>query len=145
MYAVLRETDQAPRFLDANPGGRFKDRDPTVPVSTLSSKWVKGAQTLYIGKGDNLQRRLKQYARFGRCEKVGHWGGRYIWQLADSEDLLVCWKRCNPEVSARALETELLEAFVARYGKLPFANINRFRVRRASSPRAAAGLAPGSA
>jgi hypothetical protein len=125
VYAVLRESETPPRFLDSSPGGRFKRKDPTVPISTLETKWVRGAHLIYLGKGDNLQRRLKEYARFGRGEPVGHWGGRYIWQLADSEGILVCWKLCGPEVSARALESVLLDAFVAKYGRLPFANINR--------------------
>lgn len=125
VYAVLRDVVVAPEFLSSNPGGRFKGQDPTVPVDVLAVKWIDGAHVVYLGKGDNLRRRLKQFAQFGRGEPIGHWGGRYIWQLADAAELLVCWKRCEPEVSARALETELLDGFVAQHNALPFANITR--------------------
>ena len=123
VYAVLREKDAAPTFLDRNPGGWFKDRDPTVPIEMLEAKWVEAAYPIYFGKADNLQRRLKEYARFGRGEKVAHWGGRYIWQLADSADLVVAWKKCEEDEFALTLESQLLEEFRVHYGALPFANI----------------------
>ncbi len=89
----------------------------------LQSKWVESCDVIYLGKGDNLQRRLKEYAYFGRGEPVGHWGGRYIWQLADSADLTVAWKKCETGQSARELEAELLVSFQEEYGCLPFANL----------------------
>ncbi len=94
-----------------------------MPIDVLKAKWVDGAHVVYLGKGDNLQRRLKEYTRFGRGEKVGHWGGRYIWQLADSAELVVAWRKCDADVTPRSLEIELMQAFVVSYGRLPFANI----------------------
>lgn len=123
VYAVLRELDAAPTFLERNPGGRFKGRDPTASIAVLQSKWVESCDVIYLGKGDNLQRRLKEYADFGRGKPVGHWGGRYIWQLADSADLTVAWKKCETGQSARELEAELLVSFQEEYGCLPFANL----------------------
>jgi hypothetical protein len=122
-YAVLRESEAQPAFRPENPGGRFKGRNPTVDVSVLRVAWIDSCPVLYIGKGDNLQRRLKQYARFGRGEPVGHWGGRYIWQLEDSADLVVAWRGCRDGGSARAAEIELLSDFVQMYRRLPFANL----------------------
>jgi hypothetical protein len=123
VYAVLRVDDTPPRYLSHNPGGRFKGRDPTVAVSMLEAKWVPSCQVVYIGKGDNLQRRLTQYARFGAGEPIGHWGGRYIWQLEDSAELLVAWKRCSEGQTAAGLEREILGQFKQVHGCLPFANI----------------------
>jgi hypothetical protein len=111
VYAVLRESDHPPTYLASNPGGRFKGKDPTVAVSTLEAKWVESCSVVYLGKGDNLQRRLKQYARFGAGDPIGHWGGRYIWQLSDSAELLVAWKRCEEGQTAAELESEIVARF----------------------------------
>jgi len=122
VYVVVRESHGRPEFLDANPGGRFKGRDPTVPFEVLRANWVDDAEVVYIGKADQLRRRLRQFADFGAGHPIGHWGGRLIWQLADSEMLLVAWKRTLAEVVPRAAEAELIARFRAAYGKPPFAN-----------------------
>lgn len=37
---------------------------------------------VYIGKaGTTLRKRLNQYLKFGNRQNIGHWGGRYIWQI----------------------------------------------------------------
>jgi hypothetical protein len=96
VYLVLRPTVVRPAFLEASIGGFFKGKNPTVALVRLESKWVESAVVLYIGKAGprtaTLKSRLWQYVRFGQGQAVSHWGGRYIWQLADSCDLLVCWK-----------------------------------------------------
>jgi hypothetical protein len=123
-YVVLRLSKDDPSFLDASCGGHFKGKDPTEVAHVLQAKWVSDTPVVYIGKGDNLQRRLKEYAEFGAGRPIGHWGGRYIWQLADRDQLVVAWKSCEQEQTAAALEKELLTAFKrANGGHLPFANI----------------------
>jgi hypothetical protein len=47
----------------------------------LIANWVDGAEVVYIGKADQLKRRLTQFADFGGGKPIGHWGGRLIWQL----------------------------------------------------------------
>ena len=84
VYVVYRDTNDAPDFLHVNPGGRFKGKDPTVTRGELISSLVPDAHVVYIGKADIADRRFKQFSRFGAGEPVGHWGGRLIWQLADS-------------------------------------------------------------
>jgi len=74
VYLVLRTNEGAPSFLERSPGGRFKGKDPTVATETLEHEWVTGARVVYIGKADHLGRRLRQFARFGAGEPVGHWG-----------------------------------------------------------------------
>jgi len=124
VYIVLRVSVDEVAFLDTNPGGRFKGRDPTVAMSVLSEKWIEGCEVLYIGKADNIQQRLRQYADFGAGKPIGHWGGRYIWQLADSPALLAAWKRCEPDDTAATLEARLVARFKDEHGgRLPFANI----------------------
>ena len=96
VYVVYRPAAGAPEFLKSNPGGRFKGKDPSVEQEVLTANWVQGANVVYIGKADNARRRLTQFARFGAGEPVGHWGGRLIWHLADSDQLLVAWHPITP-------------------------------------------------
>ena len=129
VYVILRETDEKPRFLSKGSGGFFKGNDPNVSLSKLLNNWVDDTHIVYIGKAgghgnvSTLYKRLGQYMRFGQGESVGHWGGRYIWQLADSRDLLVCWKPLSVE-EPREVEKRMIEAFKdAHKGKRPFANL----------------------
>jgi hypothetical protein len=66
IYLVVLEGGAAVEYLDANPGGRFKGRDPTVSAEDLRSNWTEGAEVVYIGKADNLRRRLREFMRFGQ-------------------------------------------------------------------------------
>lgn len=92
VYVVARDEASAPSFLAASCGGWFKDRDPTVSLDELQANWVEGAEIVYIGKANNIRRRLKEFAKFGAGQKIGHWGGRLIWQLEESSRLLIAWK-----------------------------------------------------
>ena len=129
VYVVLRESEAAPQFLSEGTGGFFKGRNPNVSLAELNENWVEGTQVVYIGKAGGtdcsatLQKRLSQYLRFGQGTNVGHWGGRYIWQLADSRDLVVCWKALTNE-APRDVEQKMIADFKAAHaGKRPFANL----------------------
>lgn len=121
VYIVARPDNSAPRFLNQSCGGWFKDRDPTVNRSDLEANWVENAEVVYIGKANNIRRRLREFAKFGAGQKIGHWGGRLIWQLEESSRLLVAW-RPTPDIDPLAHEAHLLARFRAEYGKSPFAN-----------------------
>lgn len=115
-------------FLERSIAGHFKGRDPTVDAQALAANWVPGAATLYIGMADwrkrgkhPLRKRLQEFARIGAGEAVGHWGGRLIWQLADSDQLLVAWKG-TPHRIPKAVEDALIADFRDAFGKPPFAN-----------------------
>lgn len=120
VYAILRASDRDPVFLTSSIGGHFKGKDPTVDVELLRRKWVAGCPVVYIGKATSLRSRLRQYRDFGLGKPVGHWGGRYIWQLEDCDRLLVAWRA---EADPRSTEKQLLGEFASRHGALPFANI----------------------
>jgi hypothetical protein len=127
VYLVLRSSKTPPEFLAESTGGFFKGKNPTVLAGVLENKWVDNVLVLYIGKagpakGRTLRTRLAEYMRFGQAEAIGHWGGRYIWQLADSGGLLVCWKETYSD-DPRKEESQLIEKFEAVYKKLPFANL----------------------
>lgn len=123
-YVVLK-TGHADEFLEVNPGGHFKRRDPSVSLGLLKAKWIEASDTVYVGKGNDLRRRIKQFVDFGAGKPVGHWGGRYIWQLARADALVIAWVRAPEGVEAREVETELLDRFAAEFGGLPFANLTR--------------------
>lgn len=120
---VITRTDAAatPAFAARSCGGWFKGRDPSVSKEALLANWVDGAEVVYIGKADQLKRRLTEYADFGAGKPVGHWGGRLVWQLPDVDQLLVAWKE-TPGRRPVEVESELIEAFRRLHGKPPFAN-----------------------
>lgn len=68
-------------FLEVSRGGHFKGKNPGAKTDDLRSKWVYGAAIAYIGKAGNMQRRLREFCRFGAGAAIGHWGGRYLWQV----------------------------------------------------------------
>ncbi|MFJ9711616.1 hypothetical protein [Streptomyces sp. NPDC101234] len=48
-----------------------------------------------------LSKRLNAYRRQGHGRIAGHSGGVYIWQLADSDTLLVAWRTVAEPPPAR--------------------------------------------
>ncbi len=127
VYLVLLPELGRPRFLVTGSGGFFRGRDPNVPISKLRSNWVDGAKVLYIGKAGggprgSLRTRVRALVRFGQGRRVGHWGGRYLWQLKSSGDLRVCWMT-TPEENPREVEHRLIQMFKEKYGQRPFANL----------------------
>ena len=140
VYAVLPQEGFAPRFLAASAGGHFKGKDPSVPVTALAAKWVDGADVLYIGKAGagktgrrGLSKRIREFADFGRGVPGGHWGGRLIWQLAESQSLVIAWKAL-PGSEVDAAEAHYHAEFVRSHGRLPFANLVQARTKAAWPP-----------
>lgn len=61
--------------------------------------------------------------KFGKGEKASHGGGREIWQLADADDLIVCWAATT--INAREFEKEMIKMYKSNHsGKRPFANMS---------------------
>jgi hypothetical protein len=88
-------------------GGRFKGRDPDVPIATLAAAWVPESSGLH------RQGRRAAPASRGRMP-----ASALVWQLADAAELLVAWRE------ARRDERRLLERFAELHdGQRPFANL----------------------
>ena len=125
VYVCLRIKDTDPVFLEKGTGGFFKrsnPKDPNVPVDKLKENWVEETSIVYIGKASSLCKRLCSYLHFGMGLFATHWGGRYIWQLKDSKDLIVCWK--TTKENPRDVEKRMIGNFKkAHNGKRPFANL----------------------
>lgn len=136
VYVVLRTEKTPPSFLRRSRGGRFRGRDPTVSTRRLKARWVDSTDLLYVGKADELKERITALCEFAKGRRVGHWGGRFLWQVRGHEAFLVAWL---PSAGRDPFDVErctLLE-FKDRYGRWPFANIQgprRARQRRRRSP-----------
>lgn len=135
IYAVLKPEGFKRVFLEKSVGGQFKKQDPSLLRAELETHWIDDAEVLYIGKAGagiagtrGLRKRIQEFADFGRGKPVGHWGGRLLWQLADSQSLVIAWKEL------KATEVDSAEAayqakFISLQGRLPFANLVQARVK----------------
>ena len=122
VYVVYRPATARPVFLPKSKADRH--RDPSQLLDVVAQAWVDGAQVVYIGKATFLRRRIAQYRRFGAGTSDTHWGGRYIWQLDDQDELLVAWRAIAAGEIPQAAETALIAHFMARHqGRMPFANL----------------------
>ncbi len=130
VYMVLVCGDGKLEFVNPGTGGFFKDKDPNVSLNVLRQNYDPDTIVLYIGKAGaqggkaTLRSRLNQYLRFGQGKKVGHWGGRLIWQIESHADLVICWKP-TPEDDPRQVERGLIKDYENQFGRLPFANLSR--------------------
>jgi len=128
VYLLLRTLATPPEFLVKGTGGRFKNKDPNVTLGRVRREWVEGALIVYVGQSGSrskgtLARRVEQMIQFGQGAPVAHWGGRLIWQLADSARLVVCWRIVGKR-DPRDVERALIKSFKTMHdGKRPFANL----------------------
>jgi hypothetical protein len=136
VYLILRLAQTEPEFLSVNLSrmhNKHKNKPDlhSYPVQALRDKYakVKGSIVVYIGKAGGkksdatIYSRLKAYMQAGLITvgSSSHSGGRGIWQLKDSSNLLVCWKVTHKD-EAEELEKNLLKQFIGFYASLPLAN-----------------------
>lgn len=123
VYVVLRVSQADPEFLEKGTGGFSQGKNPNVSMVELTENFVYGVKTVYIGKAStSLRKRVGQLLRFGAGSAVSHWGGRYLWQLADSDNLMIAWKP-TPDCDPRTIEARMIQDFISLHGKRPFANL----------------------
>jgi hypothetical protein len=128
VYIIVSQSLKEPKFLVRGLGGMFKGKNPNIPINILKKKWVtfklNENKILYIGKAgrnNTLKNRIKLYIKFGQGKSAAHWGGRYIWQMVDSDDLLIYWKEDTD--SEKSEKIMLAEFKTIHNQKLPFANL----------------------
>lgn len=116
VYAVLRLSTERPALIETNVIIRRK----AYTVERLEDKWLDGQTIVYIGMAepvDGLYGRLGDFSK----QSSSHTGGRALWQLADSRDLVAAWVE-TPDHIAEVLEKSYLRTFKAKFGRYPFAN-----------------------
>lgn len=129
VYLVLKPQDMDVDFLETGTGGHTKG-NPNVSRDKLKAKWIEDTLVLYVGRTGSksedrtLYKRINELLRFGQGENIGHWGGRYLWQINHSEELVICWKEMQDE-DPEEIKNRLLLDFESKYSKLPFANLRR--------------------
>lgn len=119
VYGVFYKGEK-PKFLEVGTGGHFKGKNPNVSIEELEENWVDGAQEIYIGGTGELRKRLGALIKFGDGQDVGHWGGRYIWQIADQEKFVIAWKYVKKGTHSD-VKKELIQEFKQIHGMPPFA------------------------
>lgn len=125
IYIVIYTQLNMPVYLEKGNGGSFRGKEPNISIEKLKERWVNFKsdedKVLYIGKSNNLRRRIKLYIRFGKKEPVAKWGGRYIWQITDIDDSKIYFKE---DGSPRETEKSLIQDFKEKHGgRRPFANL----------------------
>jgi hypothetical protein len=126
VYVVYRNSNDAPTWLEKSTGGTWRG-DPSVETNELASNWHPDANIVYIGKANEgqLRNRLRALCSFGEGGRGRHYGGRYIWQLADSSELLVAWRTFDvSEGDPYEIEQEMIADFIDDFQQRPFANLN---------------------
>lgn len=128
VYAISIPMGLETTFLKCGTGGRYRGKEPTVSLERLHDEWVSGAAVLYFGQTGSdtskgtLRSRTRLLLRFGRSQPCSHWGGRLIWQLKESDQLLLSWL-ADPVQKPKVLKKAMIADFKAKYGKRPFANL----------------------
>jgi hypothetical protein len=128
IYLIERDAEGAPKFRIPSTGGWFNGLDPDYPLDIIQANWVVGAQIVYVGKAVGfvgLRKRLRQLIDFGCGKPVPHRGGRLLWHLHDSDELLVRWRLCGPDEADRAETTAIADFKRSHRGLRPFANMNK--------------------
>lgn len=127
-YLLLRGSEAPHRILPRSQAPAWRGEDPTRPVEELTARWVEDTALLYAaaapgsGVRHRLRQRVKRLLRFGHGSVVGHWGGRFVWQLAESSRLVVAWRPCSDDEDPHAIVNDLLGRFERTHGVRPFAN-----------------------
>lgn len=76
---------------------------------------------VYIGKGVNVRKRVRQLVRFGVGRAANHTGGEWLWQISAIANARLLTQTC-PRGKEIPFEKWLLETFKNQHGDWPLAN-----------------------
>lgn len=127
VYLIVYEGKETPQFIIPGCGPeKYRDREVNTIKDKLEENWIClgfNRNIVYIGESESkggVGARVKEHMKFGNGEEANAYGGRYIWQIKDHDNLLVFWKKSNNPKREKKL---ILKDFKDKYGKLPFANL----------------------
>ena len=129
VYVIARHSISTPEFTQEI---HHKPRPRVWSPAEAGQRWVEGVQTLYFGKGPlrrpdsrgyrkGLANRIEEFRAHGFGRGASHYGGKLVWQLKDSDDLLLGWKSLREEESDQ-VESGLILGFRHLLGHQPYAN-----------------------
>lgn len=128
VYAVVCSPNYVPSFIEPDKARRNNNVIRPWSLEKLQKKWVSGVEVLYIGKAGTdmsqrtLRKRINDLIRHsqGKTSKQGpHRGGELLWQLRGYQNLEVGYL---PTDQPEKEENRLIELFLSKTGKIPFAN-----------------------
>ena len=115
-WEVLRFTDDPGLACHASPVSGCTLRDKRNLILNAGPTDI-----LYIGRANDLRKRVRQLVRFGAGQADNHRGGEWLWQLDGIYRAQLWMWRCDDDAPEQ-LERRLLDAFKADHGDWPFAN-----------------------
>ncbi len=130
VYAISAPADYMPEYI--SPKAALKARNVINPweVARLATKWVEGVEVVYYGLAGrdtprSLGARLGDFLEHGRgntTDRGPHKGGEILWQLKGFEAFTLWVHSTSGPPMPRQYEEKLIQRFVDKTGKLPFAN-----------------------
>lgn len=120
VYWVLAPEGMPIRFSECD----YRPEAKIYPARLLWEKYERcvDRKTLYIGKAEGkrgLRQRLRQYMDYGQGKGKIHAGGRAVWQIPDTEFLLLAYEVCK---APGEREHQLLREYRELNGSYPLAN-----------------------
>ncbi len=144
VYAIIIPNKETPKFKVWEFGASYTKKDRKTKAEKvhplmydtveLAQSWVKDSNIIYIGKADDLHKRLTDYIRYylrlkecqvfkSKYNQVAHRGGRSIWQVEGAEDFMVVWMKTDSNENPKDVESALIINFKNAHGNCrPFAN-----------------------
>ncbi|MBE7083556.1 MAG: hypothetical protein E7373_03005 [Clostridiales bacterium] len=118
IYRVLNLDNIKIEFLSYSSNSSFV----SYPIIMLQEKYnkTKVNNLLYVGKGVNLHKRIKQYIEYGLNLVDNHKGGRAIFQIKDYKNLYIEVLLCD---RCECVEKNMLIGYKEHYKELPVANM----------------------